>query len=238
VTNAGRALPTVRLLHTSDVHVAADPSGIEGLRAIVRAAARQSVDAVLIAGDLFDSSRVPEEAVEATLTELGRLTCPVVVIPGNHDCVDERSIYHRVDLATAGDHVVFAGDPAGQHLVFEDLRLAVWARGIEDHHPGHRPLTGYTPAAPGYWQVVLTHGHYVPTGEDSYRSSPIGQDEIAGLACHYVALGHWHRFVDISQGSVRACYSGSPSMPVADGPTANLVTLDPERGVTVERLPL
>jgi predicted phosphodiesterase len=143
-----------------------------------------------------------------------------------------------VDLREAGDHIFFAGNPDGEELVFEDLSLIVWARGIENHHPGHRPLDGYVPGNPAYWRVVLTHGHYVPGGEDSDRSSQITQDEIGRLACDYVALGHWHRFFDASQGDVRAFYSGSPSEPGADGASVNLVTLDPERGVAVERVGL
>jgi DNA repair protein SbcD/Mre11 len=218
--------------------VAADPSGIGGLRKAVDAAVDHDVDAVLVAGDLFDSSRVPDDAVAATLDELGRLHRPVVVIPGNHDCVDERSIYRRVDFAVAGPHVVFVGEPAGREVRFEELSLSVWARGIEDHHPGHRPLEGYRTAGAGYWRVAMVHGHFVPAGEASYRSSPIAQDELAGLDCDYVALGHWHRFVDVSQGTVRACYSGSPSEPGSDGATVNLVVLDDEAGVTVERLAL
>jgi DNA repair exonuclease SbcCD nuclease subunit len=223
------------MLHTSDVHIAGDEASIEGLRAVVRTAVECDVDIVLIAGDLFDSSRVRDEAVERTIAELGRLGRPVVVIPGNHDCIDEQSIYHRVNLSGAGDHVFFAGNPVGEELVFEDLSLIVWARGIESHDPRHHPLDGYTPADPTYWSVVLTHGHYVPNGEKSDRSSQITQEEIGRLECHYLALGHWHRYLDVSEGAVTAFYSGSPSEPGRDGASVNLVTLRPGAGVEVER---
>jgi DNA repair exonuclease SbcCD nuclease subunit len=206
-----------------------------GLQAVVRTAVDCDVDIVLIAGDLFDSARVGDEAVQGTIAELGRLGRPVVVIPGNHDCVDERSIYHRVHLSSAGDHVFFAGNPAGEELVFEDLSLVIWARGIESHDPRHRPLAGYQPADPAYWSVVLTHGHYVPDTEKSDRSSQITQAEIGQLECHYLALGHWHRYLDVSEGAVTAFYSGSPSEPGRDGASVNLVTLRPGTGVEVER---
>jgi DNA repair exonuclease SbcCD nuclease subunit len=231
------ALPVVRMLHTSDVHIAGDEISMQGLRAVVTKAVESDVDILLIAGDLFDSSRVRDDAVALTVEELKRLDCPVVVIPGNHDCVDERSIYHRIDLTAAGDHVYFAGNPEGEELVFEDLSLVVWARGIENHEPLHRPLSGYAPGDPGYWRVVVTHGHYVPSGEQSDRSSPINQEEIGRLECDYLALGHWHRFVDVSEGDVKAFYSGSPwEGGGVDGPGVNLVTLDPGEGVHVERV--
>ncbi len=227
--------PVVRMLHTSDIHIAGDTSSIESLRAVVRTAVDLDVDIVLVAGDLFDSSRVGEEPVALTLAELRRCGRPVVVIPGNHDCVDERSIYHRIDLSTAGDHVFFVGNPAGEELVFESLSLVVWARGIESHEPSNRPLAGYAPGDPRYWRVVLTHGHYVENGVGLDRSSPIKQEEIGQLDCDYVALGHWHRFADVSHAGVRAFYCGSPSDFALSEATANLVTLDADAGIKVER---
>jgi DNA repair exonuclease SbcCD nuclease subunit len=229
------ARPVVRMLHTSDIHISGDARSYRALQAVVRTAVETDVDIVLIAGDLFDSSRVAEDAVKQTLYELGQLVQPVVVIPGNHDCVDERSIYQRVDLSSAGSHVHFAGKPDGEELVFEDLALRLWARGIESHDPSNRPLALYTPTDHRGWNVVLTHGHYVPRDERSDRSSQISQDEIGQLGCDYLALGHWHRFLDVSERQVKAFYSGSPSEPGPDGASVNLVTLDPETGVRVER---
>ena len=227
--------PLVRFLHTSDVHIAGDALSLAGLRAVVDAARDHEVDLLIIAGDFFDSARVRDDAVGAALEELRRVGRPVVLIPGNHDCVDQHSIYNRVDPSSAGEHVFFAGDPAGEELFFDHMSLAIWARGIENHEPSHRPLAGFKPAHPDYWRIVITHGHYVPEGEPSDRSSRISQKEIAGLECDYVALGHWHRFCDVSEGDVKAFYSGSPSDSGSEGPTVNLVTLDPESGVSVSR---
>jgi DNA repair protein SbcD/Mre11 len=228
------SLPLVRLLHTSDLHIS-DLASVSSLDSVVEVALASDVDLVVIAGDLFESARVGPEVVDRTIGVLSRLQSPVVVIPGNHDCIDERSIYHRVDLGQAGDHVNFVGCPEGKELAFDELSLVVWAKGIESHDPENRPLAGYIPAPPGRWSVVVTHGHFVPEGERSDRSSQIRQEEIARLSCHYLALGHWHRFVDVSEGTVTACYSGAPQGSDTQDATVNLVTLHPERGVGVER---
>ena len=119
----------VRMLHTSDVHITGVDS-VNTLHCVIDAALERGVDIVLIAGDLFDSSRVSDEAVAFVVAELARVGRPVVVIPGNHDCVDEQSIYHRADLRAAGPHVFFAGNPAGEELVFEDLDLIVLSKGM------------------------------------------------------------------------------------------------------------
>ncbi len=86
---------------------------MEGLRAVVGKANDLDVDIVLVAGDLFDNARVGDEAVSLTISELSRIERPVVIIPGNHDCVDERSIYHRVDLTSAGKSRVLCRQPGG-----------------------------------------------------------------------------------------------------------------------------
>jgi hypothetical protein len=128
--------------------------------------------------------------------------------------------------------VIFAGDPAGESLLFDDLSLAVWARGIEDHHPGHRPLAGYPGAPSGCWDVVLTHGHLVTTPDDRHRSSQISRDEISALECDYLAMGHWHRYVEVRHGRTTGAYSGSPS----EGAGVVLASLDPEHGIRLERV--
>jgi exonuclease SbcD len=228
--------PTVRVLHTSDVHLTDNPSSTAGLVRAVDVALERNVDLVLIAGDLFDHSRVEEATVRRAIEQLERLHQPAVVIPGNHDQVDDRSIYNQWDLESAGGHVTFVGEPDGRRVVFDSLRVSVWARGIEDHNPAHRPLEGYQPGDPSHWNVVLTHGHYVPGGESSDRSSQITEHEIGGLGCDYVALGHWHRFLDVSAGGVTAFYCGAPTASHGDFASVNVVELDPRRGVSVERV--
>lgn len=233
-----RGRPAVRMLHTSDLHIVDGHDPAKVLRRVADVAAERAADIVLIAGDLFDHARIADETASAAIAGLARFSQPVVVIPGNHDCVDEQSVYRRVDLTLAGSHLHFAGHPDGQELRFDDLSLHVWARGIEHHHPAYRPLAGRRPAPPGDWSVVMAHGFYARNPEDLLRSSPIQPTEIAALGCDYLALGHIHRFLDVSEGDVRAFYSGSPSDPAAGTGTVNLVTLDPQSGVRVVREPV
>ena len=231
--------PRLRLLHTSDVHIGDEfcpEKRLAGLTAAVDAALAHQVDALLVVGDLFDSARVEGPDVDAALEQLARLTMPTIVTTGNHDCLDGNSIYHRVALSAAGSHLYFLDEPEGRHLVLDNLGLTVWARALVDHHPEHRPLAGYEPTGGGHWQVVLAHGHYLGEGGDLMRSSPIHPDEIAALGCDYLALGHWHRHLDVSKAGVPAFYCGSPSEPGGSYASTNLVTLDAVAGVQVERI--
>ena len=107
----------LRVLHTADVHLDSDGGGNPGQRAahherdrrvfrrIVDRALTDTVDLLLIAGDLFDHNRVPDETVEFARTELDRLRQPVIILPGNHDCLRTNAIYDRHDFTAGADHV-------------------------------------------------------------------------------------------------------------------------------------
>jgi DNA repair exonuclease SbcCD nuclease subunit len=231
--------PSLRLVHTSDVHIGDIPDvRLAGLRAVIDAAFELDAHALLIVGDLFDSARVTQPEIDETLRELARLRIPVIVTNGNHDALEAPSIWERVDLRDAGDHVYFLGDPDGSHAVFPELKLTVWARAMVTHEPSNVPLAGYSRHIEDNWQVGMAHGHYFGPGELADRSSPILAREIEALNCDYLALGHWHRFLDVSANGTAAYYCGCPSEAGGSFPSANLVLLDPVEGVSVERIPL
>src|SRR2546421_3667741 len=85
----------MRFLHTGDWHVGKAIRGrsrsdefAAALDEVVGIAAAEAVDAVLIAGDLYEHRAASPEAdglVFETLVRLHEARTPVVVIPGNHD---------------------------------------------------------------------------------------------------------------------------------------------------------
>jgi DNA repair exonuclease SbcCD nuclease subunit len=231
----------LRLIHTADIHVGDDYNAarrLAGLAAVADATLAKAVDALLIAGDLFDNARVAPEEVGRALEQLARLTVPVFVTPGNHDCLGPPSIYSRVRLSEVGLHVHFLGDPVGSRVSVNELGLDVWARGLVEHDAGYNPLLGHKASGEDTWQIVMAHGHFVPEGGPVNRSSPILAGDVGALACDYLALGHWHGWQNVSTNGVPAYYPGSPSDAVEGEPTVNLVTLDPMEGVRVQRLVL
>ena len=89
----------MKLLHTADWHLGkrlGDYSRLEEqhqvLDEICQLAERENVDAVLIAGDLFDTFNPPNEASELFYRTVHRLSDhgqrAVVAIAGNHDAPD------------------------------------------------------------------------------------------------------------------------------------------------------
>lgn len=99
----------MRFLHTSDWHVGKTLKGRARLdeqeavvRRIVAVAREQEVDAVLVAGDLYDSAAPPPAAqriVVRALADLARDGVTVVAVAGNHDNAQALDAYRPVFAA-------------------------------------------------------------------------------------------------------------------------------------------
>lgn len=236
---------SLKLLHTSDIHLddqigeGNDTShGQHGLSAVIDCAIAQNVDMVLLAGDLFDHNRVKQPCLDFATQQLARLSCPLVMITGNHDCMADYSVYHRYDPRDAGSHVTFLQEEAGAVSRFESLGVTIWGRGIVDHHPENKPLEHVPDHEHEGWYLGMTHGYYVNRGAQAF-SSLITPDEIERSELDYLALGHVHVYTTMTHGATTAAYCGSPNR--GQGVTemsAALVSLDPASGVTVEKMEL
>jgi len=237
----------IKIIHTSDVHLESDTFGKseEGksyrwriqraFQKVIDRVIEEDADLFLIAGDLFDSNRVPESGIEFVRTELARVPCPVVLIPGNHDCYDHRSIYKKVDFSAAGPHVYTLTAEEGAIIEFSHLDATVWGKGLVEHDHKYRPLAGVAPRHRDYWHIGMAHGYFVDEDE-MQRSSLIYPQEIARSGLDYLALGHVHVFTDLAHGDTKACYPGTPAplhLSVKDGGSVARVILDPTEGVIV-----
>ena len=224
----------LKILHTSDVHIGSDTyprEALEGLEKVLSMADSLAVDALLIAGDLFDRATVPNKTVQYVFSSLSSLKCPVVVLPGNHDTLLTSDSFEQAS-GQSGVNVI--RDPAGEMLTFKGLTLSVWGRPVYQHVPSFHPI-GQLPARPDKgWYIAIGHGIVLDSSSFEDRGSPISHEELAKADCDYIALGHTHVFRDVTKGKASAFYSGAPSG--GQEKTVALVNLDPANGVTTQRL--
>ena len=117
----------MKLLHTSDWHLGKrleDFSRMEEQQAVMaeicEIADRENADAVLVAGDLFDTFNPPTEAVDLFYKTLKRLSKngnrPVIAIAGNHDSPDR---IEAPDPLARECGIIFAGYPNSVVQPFE-----------------------------------------------------------------------------------------------------------------------
>ena len=227
----------LRIAHCSDIHLDGDGyhrSVGADARAAVRGAFAEALavmaahgpDLMLLAGDLFDANDATAETIEWAMETLGRQPFPVVMIPGNHDCMEEGAIYRRYDFNRIANVTMLAA-AEGEVARLSALGVAVWGKGMVEHSTAYRPLQGCPGRPEGCrWFLGLGHGIYVPHGEDTYRSSPIHMGEIESSPCDYLALGHHHAAMELVTETATAAYSGSPTDDIGRGPTYVVVDLD------------
>ena len=111
----------MKFLHTSDWHIGKTLKGrsrlaeqAEVLKEIVKIANDDAVDAVLIAGDLYETSAPSAEAqrlVVHTLIELRKTGAEVIAMAGNHDHAGTFDAYRPL-MAAAGIHLLGQARPA------------------------------------------------------------------------------------------------------------------------------
>lgn len=264
----------MRLLHTADWHLGRLFHGVSLvddqahlLDELVRLVAESAIDAVLIAGDVYDRAVPPPDAVtlfDAFLARVaGELGVPVVVIAGNHDSADRLGFGARL-LAQGGLHVRgrLEAEPAPIELTdahgpvdlvalpFVDpphARATLGEPELRDHDACNAALLSRARAAlrPGRRSVCVAHA-FVAGASDSESERPLvvgGGGHVA--ASHfegfdYVALGHLHRPQRVTRDAIR--YSGS-LMPYSFGEASHeksvsVVELDEGGSVAIEAVPL
>lgn len=236
----------IRILHTSDVHIGAfterwSPQPRKCLHAfkiVVDRALEEKVDAVLIAGDFFDHNRIRADVADYVMEQLERLPMPTVILPGNHDPLEQNSVYWRMDLEGRTPNVYLIKDPQGETVTYPELGLAVWGKPhVSYDDVSLYPLKELPPRGPEPWQIAIGHGHYVRDQADAGRSYPIYPQEIADCGRDYVALGHWDAHMNISEGGVVAYYPGSPTW-VGLSSIVEFSDPDGERSITVTSFPV
>ena len=238
--NEGSLKNALRIAHCSDIHLDGDAEDARDFYRQAFAVALADIgahepDLLMLAGDLFDSNSATADTIEWAMAILGRQPFPIVMIPGNHDCLAEDAIYRRYDFNRI-DNVDLLLAETGDMVRLPSLDAAVWGKGMTDHSPAFSPL-GDCPARPAdcRWYLGLGHGIFVPHGEETGRSSPIHMHQVEDSPCDYLALGHHHAAMELVTDRTAAAYSGSPTDSIGRGATYVMVDLSGagDRAVTI-----
>src|SRR6476469_3516966 len=166
----------VIMVHTSDLHVDHDYTaklhggdGTAGLACVLNAARAISADVVLLAGDTFESHRLPQHVLDRTASVIAAAGLPVVLLPGNHDPAIPEAVFRRGSLAGV-DNLMVLGVTDEEAVDFPALGLEVWGR----PHRDYGDMTPFETVRPRRtrWQIALAHGHYDPTIDRSIFPRP------------------------------------------------------------------
>lgn len=227
----------MRFLHTADWHIGKKLHGYDllenqkaAMAEILAIAKKEAVDAIIIAGDLYDRSVPGIESIELLNKQFIQMNLeaglPILAVSGNHDSATrlatggpwykQRNFHLHTTLEEALVPVEFPEvqffllpyfEPIAARLYFEDDSLKTIGQAVA------RVVEAMTSAFdPNKKQVLVSH--FFVAG--SLRTDSETSVEVGGLdavpvdvfaAFDYVALGHLHSKNAIKEGKVR--YSGS-----------------------------
>lgn len=204
------------------------------LARLVDAAVSEGVDAVLFAGDTFDSGVADVASRAALATELSRLArsgIPALLIQGNHDALLDLDRYGPVSDALT---VLTPDAPT-----FRIGDACIHGMGFTAKHMAESLLPRYPQPDPGRWNIGLMHTSLDgAAGHDQY--APCALADMIGHGYDYWALGHIHkRSVHEAEGTL-VVMPGIPqgrSIRETDGGSATLVEIDLQ-GVRAREIPL
>ncbi|AGL02107.1 exonuclease SbcCD subunit D [Desulfoscipio gibsoniae] len=264
----------MRFIHTADwhlgrifhgVHLTDDQAYI--LEQFVRLVGDIKPDAVVIAGDVYDRSVPPHEAVQLLDEVLYRIIMdcrvPVLIIAGNHDSSQRLGFGHRL-LARQGLYITGQLNTGFVPVVIEDahgpvyfcpvpyieppvVRELLGMRDVQEHDGAMAAVVGRwtSRVPPGGRKVALAHT-FVAGGEESESERPLsigGADRVPAAhfqAFNYTALGHLHK--SQAAGGEHIRYAGSlmkySFSEAAHNKSVTLVELDALGNVTWEALSL
>jgi len=132
------------------------------------------------------------------------VSCPTVMIVGNHDVWDERSVVKRMDFRRAGRHVTLLDEAEGKQITLPELHATVGGRCMLDHDLSNKPMAGAPSRQGDMWHIGMAHGLYTDE-PDIQRSSLITPAEIEASGFDYLALGHVHAHRQMRHGDTLAC---------------------------------
>ncbi len=213
---------TLSLLHTADWQVGKQFGSITGdagamlrtqrldtIAALAALARERAVDAVLVAGDVFEDNAVSDETLRRTMNALAGFQGPWVLLPGNHDAALVQSAWSRLRrLAIVPANVTLATAPGPIQLCHG--RLCVLPAPLQRRHEVS-DLTEYFDAVEtgsDVLRVGLAHGAVrsrLP--DESEAMNPIADTRADSARLDYLALGDWHGTLRIA---ARAWYAGTP----------------------------
>lgn len=174
----------------------------EAVRRLAELARKHEVDAVVVAGDVFDDNAVGPHTLQAARDALALFApIPVLLLPGNHDAGTPDCALSRLDAAR---HVRVLLDHTPVEIggiAFHPCPLL--RRHQRDDPTAHLPDRGASTAI----RVAIAHGGVLDFSESVAAPNRIDAPSVLARGFDYLALGDWHGTWNMGP---RVWYPGTP----------------------------
>jgi DNA repair exonuclease SbcCD nuclease subunit len=248
--------PTIaayRFVHAADIHLDSPLRSLAlrqpELAALIANATRQAfvrvvdlclaeqVDALLLAGDLYDDQQTSMKTARFLAEQVGRLHeagIRVFVIRGNHDALSKIT----KELVFPDTVKVFGGRAEAVAVERAAGHFAVTVHGLSfaESRAPESLVARYRPPTEGAVNIGLMHTSLGGApGHDPY--APCGVADLQGTGHHYWALGHIHKRSVVEQAGGVIVMPGMPQgrdINEAGAKSVTLVTIGEDRTIRLE----
>ena len=206
---------SIKIVHTGDFHIGSSLSHLGTTLAKMRAdeirhslkrtadfCKENSVDALVITGDLFDNhkpTKADSEFVRNILTSLSPLD--VYIICGNHDYMCPDSPFAKENYFPENVHIFPCYEASFE---IPEKNVVFWGKSYSEGSV--TPSFGECVFDKNKINVMLLHGD---TTEGS-SFNIISKDTLSALPVNYAAFGHIHAGEIFDTGNVKCAYCGTP----------------------------
>jgi DNA repair exonuclease SbcCD nuclease subunit len=180
-------------------------------------AAERGADAVLVAGDVFETNQVDRQVISRAVEALARVTVPVLLLPGNHDALEPGTVWSSAEWTSAVP-------PNVTVLTEEPVILGVGARAVEIvgapwrtrrpvMSPARTALDGLAPVD-RLPRVLVAHGMvdlFAPATEVPQIPLDALESAVGDGRISFALLGDRHSTTDVG-GTGRVWYPGTPEV--------------------------
>ncbi len=229
----------MRIIHTSDWHLGQHFYGKSRAREhqqflnwLIEQSQIQQIDAIIVAGDIFDTGTPPSYAREMYfdfIAKLHQTLCQLVVLAGNHDSVamlgESQNLLQQLStrvISAVSDNI------AEQVFVLESLKTEqqavicaipfIRARDIVKSYAGQsasEKQRSLQQAITGHYQSLFSHAQRLSTAKQS-----------EGSRLPIIATGHLTTIGASTSESVRDIYIGTlEAFPASEFPDADYIAL-------------
>lgn len=208
----------------------------QALTAIVDLCLDERVDALLLAGDLYDGEQTSMKTARFLADQIRRLHeagIRVFVIRGNHDALSKitKELVFPVTVTVFGGRAdTIAIDRDGDHFP-----VAIHGLSFSQSQAPESLLAKYRPAVEGAVNIGILHTSLAgAAGHDPY--SPCSLADLRATGFRYWALGHIHGR-SVSEGECTIVMPGMPQgrdINEAGAKSVTLVTIGDDRAIRIE----
>ncbi len=210
-------MTTFRIVHTSDLRLgslfSATPEvagqrkleQLDTLKQILDTCTETKADALLIAGNLFDSMKVERQLLDDVKEMMSHYDLYIFITPGRHDPATPDSCYHEEWPQNV--HIFRGGM---EKVEIPERNTCVWGAGFTKSSCDETLLKNFMPVS-SRMNVLVMHGQLTDTPHSDSSCNPILRDALRECGADYVALGGVPTYEHYEENDFLYCYPGSPA---------------------------